>query len=458
MGVDLDLDDIQGVVIRGYGTLTAARFLMFSVADPAVARAGLQRLLPRITSGRDRPTEVACNVAFTAEGLTRLGVPTAAGSGFAREFADGMTDHNRSRLLGDVDANEPRLWRWGGPNTAAVHMVVLVWARAKAALDKTTAGLRKDLLDAGFAETIALDTAELTAREAFGFADGISQPTLEGLPAAAADPAPVRAGEFLLGYPNEYGQMTDRPLLAPDPATTGLPRYAGRADFGRNGTYLVFRQLRQDVAAFTSYLDRATRRADGRRDPARRAMLAAKMVGRWPSGAPLTLSPFVDDEEQAKNNDFGYRDADAEGLHCPIGAHIRRANPRDSLNQDISADRAQEINRRHRLLRRGRSYGPARDENGHNEVGLHFLCLGANLARQFEFVQHTWLNNPNFNGLYGDPDPFVGARVASSTFTEQAMPVRRRFRDLPQFVYVRGGAYFFLPSLRALRYLSSPAR
>lgn len=229
-----------------------------------------------------------------------------------------------------------------------------------------------------------------------------------------------------------------------------MPALPGQPDFGRNGTYLVLRQLRQDVEAFNDYLEGVTRRPDGQPDPARQALVAAKIVGRWPSGAPLVLSPYADDEEQAKRNDFSYRDTDPQGLHCPIGAHIRRANPRDSLNPELSRAKAEDLNRRHRLLRRGRSYGSGPGQ----EVGLHFLCVGASLSRQFEFVQHTWLNNTNFDGLYGDPDPLVGPRLGRADFTEQALPVRRRYRDLPEFVTTRGGAYFFLPGLRALRALT----
>ncbi|BCJ75965.1 peroxidase [Catellatospora sp. IY07-71] len=456
--MQLELDDIQGLIIRGYGTLPAARFHLLAIDRPQAARASLRRLLPRVTCGQVRPTDAACNLAFTADGLAKLGVSTAPESGFATEFATGITDPDRSLLLGDIDTNAPGHWRWGGPATAPVHLAVLTWAKTQTRLNRLTTALRRDLVGHGFTETATLDTAPLTDREPFGFADGISQPAFEGLPAAAADPAPVRAGEFLLGYENEYGLLTDRPLLPLGPDTAGLPTFSGRADLGRNGSYLVLRQLRQDVDAFSAYLDEATRQPDGSADPHRRALLAAKMVGRWPSGAPLVLSPDADHEELAKENDFAYRAADPQGLLCPIGAHIRRANPRDSLNTDLSPARAQQLNRRHRLLRRGRVYGPIPDENGHDEVGLHFLCIGANLARQFEFVQHTWLNNPNFNGLYADPDPLVGARVPGTTFTEQALPLRRRHRELPQFVSTRGGAYFFMPGMRALHYLSSPER
>jgi deferrochelatase/peroxidase EfeB len=196
------------------------------------------------------------------------------------------------------------------------------------------------------------------------------------------------------------------------------------------------------------------------------------MVGRWPSGAPLVETPDRDDPRLGDDNDFGYHRADPLGLACPAGAHIRRVNPRDSLDPRPGTEASLAVNDGHRLLRRGRSYGPGDGApttagNGNHaertaqgdvapsrETGLHFLCLVASLARQFEFVQHTWLNNPTFHGLYDDTDPLIGSRhLRGATFTVPARPARRRYRGLPQFVRTRGGAYFFLPGISALRYL-----
>jgi deferrochelatase/peroxidase EfeB len=172
------------------------------------------------------------------------------------------------------------------------------------------------------------------------------------------------------------------------------------------------------------------------------------MVGRWPSGAPLVKAPDQDAEALADDNDFTYRD-DPRGLACPIGAHIRRANPRDSLGTDPAG--SLRTSDRHRLLRRARSYDLGRDGG----TGLYFICLAGDLGRQFEFVQHTWLNNATFNGLYDDADPLTGPRdPAGATFTVPGRPVRRRYRGLPQFIRTRGGAYFFLPGISAVRYLA----
>ena len=179
--------------------------------------------------------------------------------------------------------------------------------------------------------------------EPFGFRDGISQPFVEGLSKTGPPETTVRAGEFVLGYPNEYGLYTDRPLLdaSADPGGT-LPRDAegsGRADLGRNGSYLVFRQLRQDVPGFWRYVDDATRRPDGSSDPEARLRLASKMVGRWPSGAPLTLAPDADDPSLADANDFAYHELDPRGARCPVGSHIRRSHPRDSLDPRPGSER-----------------------------------------------------------------------------------------------------------------------
>jgi Dyp-type peroxidase family len=465
----LELDDIQGLIPRGYSTLKSACFLVLAIADPATARTALEQLALRVTNGRSEPSDTAVNLAFTSDGLRRLGVETPDLGGFSEEFVLGMTDPNRSRFLGDVGEDAPQKWRWGGPTTPPVHALAMLYARDEQGLDRLEAEVRQDVLaGGGLLEVVRLGTAELTDREPFGFRDGISQPLIEGLPKAkaarergAVGDEVVKAGEFVLGYPNEYGLLTDRPLLPSPYDSAGLlPRGPGgaAADFGRNGSYLVFRQLHQDVEAFWNYLDEETRRPDGIGDPAARDALAARMVGRWPSGAPLVRAPRQDDPGLATDNDFGYFATDPDGLSCPLGSHIRRANPRDSLDPRPGSAESIAIGRRHRILRRGRAYGPGGPGDG-SERGLHFLCLNANISRQFEFVQHTWLNSPTFNGLYDAPDPVVAPRLSHrSTFTEQARPVRIRHIGLPQFVSVQGGAYFFLPGLQALRYLCAGTR
>jgi len=241
----------------------------------------------------------------------------------------------------------------------------------------------------------------------------------------------------------------------------------GLADFGYNGTYLVMRQIEQDVDLFWKRVVAESERL-GSMDA---ETLAAKLVGRWKSGAPLVRFPDADPGAHAIN-DFGYRYEDPNGFRCPFGSHIRRSNPRDTFDDapgklELARDPFEaptRIANRHRLVRRGRAYGkPVRwktvngstlPEPDDRERGLHFVCCVSSIRRQFEFVQRTWVNNPGFDGLRGEPDPLAGSKRDEARFTIQA-PVPSPRLKLPNFVRVRGGAYFFMPSLRALRYLAA---
>ncbi len=463
--MNLDLPDVQGLFARGYGDLRAASFLLLGIEDAAAARSWLGVTAGELASAAARPEERALNLAFTSSGLERLGLPAAALAMFSNEFVSGMTTPHRTRILGDLEESAPARWEWGGPDGPPIDLALLLYARDGDALERLEAEQAGRLAEGGLALRHRLETSDLDDFEPFGSRDGISQPFVEGLSKQGPRETTLRAGEFLLGYPNEYGLYTGRPLLdaAADPRSL-LPRDpegSGRADLGRNGTYLVLRQLRQDVPGFWRYVDGATRRPDGSSDPQARIGLAAKMIGRWPSGAPLTLAPDADDPTLENANDFGYHELDPRGARCPVGSHIRRSNPRDSLDPRPGSSRSWEINRRHRILRRGREYGTSitieqalAGDDG-TERGLHFICLNANIQRQFEFISHTWLNNPKFDGLYDDSDPVVAPSSPSGgTFTIPTDGVRKRVAGIPRFVSVRGGAYFFLPGLAAIRYLA----
>jgi Dyp-type peroxidase family len=461
----LDLDDLQGLVARGYGKLRAASYLLLHVESPGPARRLLNDLVNAgsvTTAAQSRPQR-AMNVAFTAAGLLALTESAALPDGFGEPYVTGMVTDYRTRLLGDVEANNPEAWLWGGPRTDPVHVVILLYAADGVALDAWRTTLVSDLEAHGLHLLNALATSPLSDREPFGFRDGISQPILAGLPAPDRDGDVVRDGEFVLGYTNEYSQRTERPLLRPsDDPHAVLPRDpdgSGSADLGLNGSYLVFRQLDQDVAGFKSYLAEAAT-VGGQVDEGRREYLAAKIVGRWRgTGAPLTLAPEHDDQALAAANDFGYAHLDAQGLRCPVAAHIRRANPRDSLPPGPGTPASRDVNRRHRLLRRGRAYGNPDPGPGSSQRGLHFQCFNTNLARQYEFVQHSWVNAPSFAGLVGAEDPLVGPRIhGPSSFLVPRAPVRERYDGLPQFGTVQGGAYFFMPGIKALRFLTSTTR
>ena len=455
---DLELKDIQGLVARGYGRLRAARFLALTFGDAGAAVEWLGFVAAGVTSSADDPQEVAVHLALTAPGLAALGLGEDTLAGFSFEFREGMTTAHRTRVLGDFGRDDPSNWRWGGPDTAQVHALLMLYAKDEPGLTPLLERHLEMLRTAGISLVASLESHDIGDVEPFGFRDGISQPVPEGFGRDGRKEDTVAPGEFVLGYLNEYDLLTDRPKVGVhlDPGGILPAAERGSADFGKNGTYLVARQLEQDVSGFWRYLDGLAS------TPEERDHVAAKMVGRWPGGAPLAISPSKDDPELGKENDFGYHHSDPHGMGCPVASHVRRANPRDSLDPNPGSDDSIAVNKRHRILRRGRSYGSrmtveqalAGDDG--IERGLHFVCLAGNIARQFEFVQHTWANNPKFGGLYDEVDPIMGPRGESgATFSMPDTPVRKRITGIPSFVTVRGGGYFFLPGIRALRYLAS---
>jgi deferrochelatase/peroxidase EfeB len=414
---------------------------------------------------------------------------------FSNEFVSGMVEESRSRRLGDVGPNAPESWIWGSAGNIP-HVLLMLYAR-KGGLDAWRKTVAESLPAAGLRQVACLVCSFMDGKEPFGFVDGISQPKLDWERHREADSSDqlfytneAALGEFLLGYPNEYGKYTERPLLAakddPWAELWRAEEQPALRDLGRNGSYLVFRQLHQRVHTFWRFLDQM---AKG--DPAERRYLAEAIVGRRMDGASLVelsrepvpgVGPKPDD---IAYNQFTY-DGDFFGEHCPVGAHIRRANPR---NPDLpgkpqgvlerlgrilgfkSAYIAEDLvasTRFHRLLRRGRKYGTALEpqdaiqnpEADSEERGLYFIALVANISRQFEFVQNAWMIGAKFAGLADESDPLIGNRAstagcpANGRFSvPQANGVSRRLAGLPQFVTVRGGAYFFLPSIRSLRFL-----
>jgi Dyp-type peroxidase family len=461
----LELSDIQGLIFSGYAKKPHAEYLLLRVENAARARAWLRGLSQQITTGADRPADLCVNVAWTAHGLTALGLDADALHTFPLEFREGMAGSDtRSRALGDVDQSDPQQWVWGS-NQNPVHVLLMLYAstaeRLASALDEHLAAC-----DGALSCVYRRTTRTLPERrEHFGFADGIAQPRIRGTSSEDGRGMSVEPGEFILGYENAYGKLPFVPNARPDLDTGAhlvpCKQEGKRVALGRNGSYLVARQLDQDVAGFWSYMCQAAREIGGPTATASDAAvhLAAKCVGRWPSGAPLVEAPEQDDPRFAHSNDFGYFLRDRDGSRCPIGSHIRRTNPRDSLEPDPFS--SLKVVERHRILRRGRSYGKQIDkpwlaaQPDGVERGLFFMCVNANIRRQFEFIQQTWVNNPKFDGLYEERDPLIGnTSGASGLFTIPGEPVRKRLQSMPAFVRVRGGAYFFLPSLRALRFLS----
>jgi Dyp-type peroxidase family len=455
----VEAEDVQGIVLRGYGHLPHAAYPLLRFDDKTAASRWLQLCLPRIARGQPAAQQDAMHIAFTPQGLTALGLTDAELQGFSAEYLAGMVGDHRSRFLGDVDESAPERWLWGGPNNQDVHALVLLFAPDAARLSQLQSELQQTYAAHGVTQVHVLETAPLSRTEHFGFADGISQPAIDGYHKTESRLHRIKPGEFLLGYPNEYGLYTERPLLtaARDPRghlaldVQGSPHH----DFGRNGTYLVVRQLQQDVPLFRRTLDKLTRRGDGTEDPDAQAKLAAQMVGRWPSGASLFEAPYGDDVSKAYSNEFRYQAEDPVGVRCPIGAHVRRANPRDALAPHPGTEYSLEVNRHHRLIRRGRNYGEQLPKGAVDDAarGLMFIGVNANITRQFEFIQHSWLNDLRFNGLSGQADPIMGASH-DNQFATSPNPVSTYCKGLPRFVTVAGGAYFFMPGLRALRFLS----
>jgi len=454
--------DVQAIVDRGFGSLAGARFLLLRVVDGAAARQWLASLaFASLAQAKTQRLDRVRQVAFTAAGLGALGMPPADIAGFAPEFVDGLAGNpSRSRRLGDTGPNAPEHWLWGGAAETEPHILLMLLASAD-----DIAAFEAETLAAMPAAACTLLLANASngtlGREPFGFADGLSQPEFDWDDRITPGGAPdriyrnrLKLGELLLGHANEYGFVADYPQA------NGL---------GLNGSYLVYRQIEQDVTGFWRWL------ADVAGENGAMA-LAETMLGRRADGDPL---PGLD----AATGDFTFG-SDPDGRVCPVGAHIRRANPRSGDDPNgrhgFFADLISSLGlkgtpmhdavasaRFHRLVRRGRAYGPMlapldamRGSDAGAESGLHFVALNASLSRQFEFVQGAWVASAYFAGLSGEQDPLIGGRMpdpggrATDAFhycTAQGDP--RLLTGLPRFVTVKGGAYFFLPGLGGLAWI-----
>ncbi|MEA2136299.1 MAG: hypothetical protein QOC68_4208 [Solirubrobacteraceae bacterium] len=446
MSETLELASIQGFVVRGY-RLPSAGYLFLRVDDAARARALLAETTPDVLTADPWETkpESGINLAFTYSGLQALGVPGTSLAGFPDDFRSGMAA--RAETLGDVGGSAPE--RWEAPfGRGEIHVLVMISAQDPAALATRDRQLREAIERHGGIAVVGdqAGSALPGGKEHFGFADGFAQPAIEG---SGVDPLPgqgaplkdggwrpIRAGEFILGYRDEEGALPQAP--APDQLAT-------------NGSYLVYRKLHQDVAAFRATLAAAARHYQGSEE-----QLAAKLVGRWRDGTPLDLSPDGPDPaivaDAARNNAFSYLD-DQDGLRCPAGSHIRRANPRLGLPFE-----GQLVNR-HRLIRRGIPYGdplPEGAQDDGQDRGVVFMCLQASIARQFEFVQAQWFNDGN--GLHlGDDEDVVMGRHDGASPRKMTVPGRPPYfvGPLSRVVTVRGGEYFFIPGINGLHHLAA---
>ena len=509
--------DVQGLVLSGYPRLKYSAYVVwrFLPGQSASAKVWLRDLTDRLMrsgsvdkedadaahisspsapinlraaktrSALDAP---AINLALTARGLDRLGISSQERAQFSIEFLEGMAPRQtasqpyprRCNLLGDTGENSPEFWNWGGwgPN-GDVDGVLLLYAATNDALNALVAAETKAM--AGAAELcvaeppLAPDALDFRGRvycdgkEHFGFRDGISQPIIDGTTAAdalkrekvkEARISVVKPGEFVLGYLNERGARASC-YVGSDPSALGLKTEREQArQLGRNGTYLVFRQLEQNVQAFDAFVSQTAKRVFGEASSKTREWVASRLMGRLPSGEPLVAASADCDRGSAPRNDFLYHFEDRFGLACPIGAHIRRANPRDMIGPD--PDTALRLSKMHRIIRRGRTYGERQlpgaeseaNDSGQKPRGMFFICLNADIAGQFELIQHSWLNNTHFSGLYAGTDPLSHFRDPRSVIAIQRRPTNLHIDGLKPFVTVRGGAYFFLPGIKALRALA----
>ncbi|MEG9438843.1 hypothetical protein JAO29_22125 [Edaphobacter sp. HDX4] len=489
----VDFQDVQGIVRFGYGRLTEAVFLLLNIRNAQAARAWLRHAPISNAVACEAAPLTAMQIAFTCPGLRQLGVKEDVINGFSIEFRAGMANESgRSRLLGDTGSNAPERWEWGGPGHEP-HILILLYAQP-GHLNDWIETVKGELWDSAFELVTSLSTTNMHGVEPFGFSDGLSHPMLdwEGTKAVSNLETTYTnlcsLGEFLLGYPNEYGHYTERPLLKEyhvhEPGLFLAPDVSGLWDLGRNGSYLVARTLEQDVSGFWKFVSERSQMEGEDHDT-----LASAMVGRKRDGTPLVPLAHEKiegiDPKDSERNQFTF-DEDAQGTQCPMGAHIRRANPRNAdmptppahglekvlqlvgLGKRTLQSDAKASTRFHRLLRRGREYGVLMTidealavDRPPQPSGIHFMCIVANIGRQFEFLQNAWLMNSKFDAMTDEADPLLGNRepisgaVTDRFSRPQPNGLCKRITGMPQFVTVRGGAYFFLPSLSAIRYFAS---
>jgi putative iron-dependent peroxidase len=475
------LDDIQGMLRSGYGWLKTSRFWLLTIRDGREdeARAWLATLLKkelivsakRVGKAKDDPVTEAVAIAFSYSGLTKLGCVETGAHPFPTPFQSGMGSKLRAALLND----NPREWRWtdveDGADRQTVHILVAQW------LTRDVTPKMPDPPPGVF--TIGMvdnhknsfrkpeGEAEEKLHEPFGFRDGLAQPVIRGLRDAGGetprqakhhagalyDDRVVEPGEFILGYRNEYDELTYCPNVERWAQLGQAPHPGGR--FTLNGSYLAVRQIEQNVEKF-----KALETASG-------VSACEKMMGRYKNGLPLSWkgNPKANNVPDSTADAFRYQVEDANGFMCPKGAHIRRMNPRDSLGVDVQA--GIKSSKLHRLLRRGRPYLEAAVNAGEPpREGIFFIACNADLERQFEFMHQRWMRNFRFGDLHHEDDPIVGTPIVGSpppskTFTIPGLPSGDQM-SLEALTETMGGGYFFLPGIKALKFVvehsAHPAR
>ncbi len=521
MKTNLDLHDIQGNIIKGYGRFgfPKARYILYRVTDSDAGRKFVTDLIPLITTsvpwvsssstekGNPKP-KVTTNIAFTYEGLKKLDIPEVSLHSFPDEFSMGMKD--RIDILGDDGASSPDNWDPVWQLVEQIHILISINAETIEDIKGRYQEIDKCLLDGveqlhghkgddgvnlSYQDGSAIYDGDIpTPKEHFGYTDGISDPYFWGSGASTisvvgggkrtredattkAGWEPLETGEFLLGHKDESDEYPTAPI----------PRL-----LSRNGTFMVFRKLHQNVGLFNAYLEKEGASYSGGKEE-----LAAKFAGRWRNGAPLvdfstedSANEFIAQFIQARSNSYTASaenkeaaraeylalkkklvafdfDKDIPGSKCPVGSHIRRVNPRGSLEfgKEAFNTHGALVNRR-RIARRGLPYGKVKDPSSNDgNHGIIFMALNADIKRQFEFVQQQWINYGNDFKLANDKDPLLGNQQAKENgggdgrMVIEADPNGERppffCQAIPRFVETRGGDYFFIPSLTALRLIGA---
>jgi deferrochelatase/peroxidase EfeB len=434
----LDFADLQHFLMSR-PPARAARYEFLSFRNAIAGGAWLTGLIDKVGTAKAVGGDIVdsrwVTLGFTWIGLKAMGLDEASLATFPDEFRQGMAA--RAQILGITGASDPDHWV-GGLSSPALHAIAILFARDAGERERCRQEHEQHVKKCKGVELLsALDLEAIPpfdhAHEHFGYRDRLSQPVIEGTgvePTPGSGPA-IKAGEFFLGYPDEKGP----PANLPQPDI-----------LSRNGSYVAYLRIEEHVGAFRDFL-----RQHGE-TPDQQEWIAAKLMGRWRSGAPMVLAPKKDAPELGadpqRSNDFNYRTMDPHGYGCPLGAHIRRMNPRDT---------AVNMNRR-KMIRRGGTYGPPLPEGAPEdgkERGIAAFVGCASLVRQFEFAMNVWTNDPTFHELENERDPIFGTQDGTFDMTIPNRPIRKKIKGLPAFTTIRGGAYFFLPGIKALRYLAS---
>jgi deferrochelatase/peroxidase EfeB len=504
--------EVPTLVLGGLRRLRFGKCLVLKLpSDSGANKEWLRQIEPHIGYGDRLLARTVITVAFSATGLRKIGLNDRQLVTFPVSFQQGSAASWRARAMGDIGTSAPENWKWG---TAAheADAIMLVYAVDEPLLDSLTADRTSEFAKSGIELTYQIEFEPVPEKghviEPFGFADGVSDPIIRGIghwTAGEHSHHLVEAGEIVLGYPDNSGYLPASPFvvagddpdnilpavvldpsrqpaaLPPQRPDFTLPQPTGRNDLGFDGTFLVVRHLEQNVSGFKAFLDEAARQIAG--DPRLpvniskapdkwltpvQDWIAAKMVGRWYDGASLVRHPHhppsVSGRPFTPDNDFLFGEEDPTALRCPFGAHMRRANPRDNLIPNLPTTQSAIMNllnpnlpsqlsitNSHRIMRVGRPYRP---QNGLSNPGLVFMCLNADIERQFEFLQQIWILNASMQALENETDPLLGHGASSGVLTIPTPKGPLRVKGLKDFVTVLGSGYFFMPGQRALRFLA----